>query len=338
MSNLKDVAKLAKVSTATVSRVLTNKGNVTAENKRKVMEAVKELNYHPNILGRQLRTMETKTILVVVPDITNTFFSNVLRGIESIAMENGYQVLLGDTQNRIESEYFNHLYYKKVDGAILLTARTDPQVLNMLFENYPIVLACEFIEGAEIPTINIDNISGAQQMTNHLISLGHERIAHITGPLDGVLGRDRLKGYRKAMAHRHLETPDELIVEGNFSFDSGYHLMEKLLNLKNPPTSVFAANDEMAIGAIKSIKANNLSVPEDIAVVGFDGIQMSTIVEPALTTFSQPTFEIGSNAMELLICLLRKERLEEKQVILNGRTVIRESCGYRIQVNDYLKN
>ena len=329
MAKLSDVAKLANVSTATVSRVLTNAENVTEKTRRKVLDAIEELNYHPNILGRQLRKMATNTILVVVPDITNPFFSKVLRGIEMLAMQNGYQVLLADTQNYIisETEYLNFLHYKQVEGIILLTTKSNQQLVKQLSEDSPVVLACEYMEEAQIPTVSIDNISSARKITQHLIRLGHSRIAHICGPMDIILSRDRLKGYQQAIGQNHLELDPILIQEGDFSYESGYNLMNKLLALENPPTAVFAANDLMAIGAIKSIKSHQLSVPQDIAVVGFDDIQMASIMEPAITTISQPAFEIGNKAMELLLGLMAKEQIVKKQYILEDQLVIRESCG-----------
>jgi LacI family transcriptional regulator, repressor for deo operon, udp, cdd, tsx, nupC, and nupG len=328
MVRISDVAKLANVSTATVSRVLSNSGNVKKETAEKVLEAIQKLNYQPNMLARQLRKLETKTVLVVVPDITNTFFSKVLRGIEHVAIENGYQVLLGDTGNNIERErgYLNILRQKKADGMILLTARLEPHLLEEIASEFPVVLACEYLEGSTIPTVSIDNISSARKATEHLIYLGHRRIGFISGPLNVILSRDRLKGFRQAMAQHGIPVESYLIQEGDFSFESGYNMMMKFLALDQPPTAVFAANDEMAIGAIKAIKSKGLRVPDDISIVGFDDIQFASIYEPALTTISQPMFEIGKKAMELLIKLINKDKLEKSQYILEDQLVIRETC------------
>ncbi|BDG42999.1 LacI family DNA-binding transcriptional regulator [Saccharococcus caldoxylosilyticus] len=328
MVRISDVAKLANVSTATVSRVLSNSGNVTKETTEKVLEAIQKLNYQPNILARQLRKLETKTILVVVPDITNTFFSKVLRGIEHVAIENDYQVLLGDTGNNIERErgYLNILRQRKADGMILLTARLESHLLEEIASEFPVVLACEYLEGSTIPTVSIDNISSARKATEYLIHLGHRRIGFISGPLNVILSRDRLKGFRQAMAQHNIPIESFLVQEGDFSFKSGYNMMMKFLALDQPPTAVFASNDEMAIGAIKAIKSKGLRVPDDISVVGFDDIQFASIYEPALTTISQPMFEIGKKAMELLIKLINKDELKKSQYILEDQLVIRETC------------
>mgnify|MGYP001187427210 CR=1 FL=1 len=328
MVRISDVAKLANVSTATVSRVLSNSGNVKKETTEKVLEAIRKLNYQPNMLARQLRKLETKTILVVVPDITNTFFSKVLRGIEHVAIENDYEVLLGDTGNNIEREsgYLNILRQRKADGMILLTARLESHVLEEIASEFPVVLACEYLEGSTIPTVSIDNISSARKATEYLIHLGHRRIGFISGPLNVILSRDRLKGFRQAMAQHGIPVESFLVQEGDFSFESGYNMMMKFLALDQPPTAVFASNDEMAIGAIKAIKSKGLRVPDDISVVGFDDIQFASIYEPALTTISQPMFEIGKKAMELLIKLINKDELEKSQYILEDRLVVRETC------------
>jgi LacI family repressor for deo operon, udp, cdd, tsx, nupC, and nupG len=329
MASIKDVAKLANVSTATVSRVLRNAGNVTEETKRRVLEAIEALNYQPNVLGRYLRRMETETVLVIVPDITNPFFSKVLRGIEAVALERGYQVLLGDTQNdvQLEEQYLNVLPQKQVDGMIFLTARTRKELMEEMSRQFPIVLACEYLEGTDIPTVSIDNISSARKATEHLIGLGHRRIAHLTGPMDVILSRDRLRGYYQALAQHDIDVDAALVQEGDFSYESGYNVTLKLLALEKPPTAIFAANDAMAIGAIKAVRHRGGRVPEDVAVVGFDDIQMASIFEPGVTTIAQPMFDIGKQAMKLLLQLIDGEEVERRQFVLPDQLVIRESCG-----------
>ncbi|MFY4776325.1 LacI family DNA-binding transcriptional regulator [Metabacillus sp. RGM 3146] len=328
MVRIVDVAKKAKVSTATVSRVITNSGTVKKETTEKVLKAIKELNYQPNLLARQLRKLETKTILVIVPDITNTFFSKVLRGIEAVASEKGYQILLGDTDNKDvkESGYLNMLRQKNADGMILLTARIDHQLVDILAKDYPVVLACEYTAGSEIPTVSIDNIGSATRASQYLIDLGHRRIGFISGPLNSVLSRDRLIGFQHAMLQNRGLIQSSYIEEGDFTYESGFNKMLQLLALDKPPTAIFAANDEMAFGAIKAIKSKGYSVPEDFSVIGFDDIKFASIFEPPLTTIAQPAFDIGFNAMELLMKLINQENIEKSLFILNEQLVIRDSC------------
>ncbi|RBW69691.1 LacI family DNA-binding transcriptional regulator [Bacillus taeanensis] len=328
MTGIKEVAQKANVSIATVSRVLSKPETVANETIKKVLEVIEDLKYQPNAAARQLRMSETTTILVVVPDITNTFFSKVLRGIEAVAIKSGYQVLLGDAGNSIEREngYINILRQKKAAGMILLTAGVEASVVEEIAAQYPVVLACEYLEGVDVPTVSIDNISSARKATEHLIKLGHERIGFISGPMNSVLGRDRLTGFYQAMARYNLRVEPDLVQEGSFSYESGYNMMLKFLAYNTVPTAVFAANDEMAFGAINAIEQKGLTVPDDLSVIGFDDIQFASIFKPALTTISQPAFEIGTRAMKLLIGLMKKEEIRKTQYILENKLVLRDSC------------
>ncbi|MFS3930419.1 LacI family DNA-binding transcriptional regulator [Priestia flexa] len=326
---MSDVAKLANVAPATVSRVLSQPHLVSKDTQEKVLKAIKELNYQPHMIARQFRKKETKTILVVVPDITRPFFSEVLKGIQHKAVENGYRVILGDAENDIqrEGEYVDLLFQKQADGMILLTARMDKNRIEEISKQFPLVLACEYIDGLDISTVSIDNVSSARKITEHLIRLGHSKIAHITGPMNVILSRDRLKGFQQAMNSHSLPVEPTYIQEGDFSLESGYHQMIKLLSLENPPTSVFVFNDEMALGSIKAVKDSGMKVPDDIAVVGFDNLNMSSIIEPNITTIDQPKYEIGNKAMELLLQLINGKEIKKKKIVLKDEILIRESCG-----------
>ncbi|WP_101842774.1 LacI family DNA-binding transcriptional regulator [Halobacillus sp. Marseille-P3879] len=329
MPTIKDVARYADVSVATVSRVLSKKGSVSKKSKQKVLKAVKQLNYKPNALGRYLRTSHTKTILMVIPDITNPFFSNVIRGIQTTAAQLGYEVLIIDSEHADfdSKKGFRMLEQKQVDGLIMLTSRVDHSTFIEVAENYPTVLACEYIEGTAIPTVSIDNVSAARKMTEHLIFLGYSKIAHIAGPTTTVLGIDRLQGFKQALQARKIPVKQSLIQEGDYSMESGYNLMLKLLAMEERPDAVFAANDEMAMGAVNAAKSLQLKVPEDIAVTGFDDIKMASLFTPSLTTISQPAFHIGEKSMKLLLSQMNKEPLSLSQYVLEDALVIRESCG-----------
>ncbi|MDQ0482470.1 LacI family DNA-binding transcriptional regulator [Guptibacillus hwajinpoensis] len=329
MANMTDVAKLANVSTATVSRVIQNPETVKEKTRVKVLQAIEELNYQPNILARYFRRTETKTILVVVPSIANNVFPQMIEGIDLVANQSGYKVLLGNTNQEPDKaySYIEELKQKQVDGMILLTTRLDYQIISELGDDYPVVLTSDYIEGLTAPTVAIDNISSARVAVEHLLQLGHQRVGIITGPLDIPLSRDRLKGYRQALLERDIGVESVLIQEGSHSYESGYNQMQKFLALDKSPTAIFAANDTMAMGAIKAVKAHGLRVPEDVAVVGFDNIQFSAIFEPALTTIAQPFIEMGKRSMELLLKQIKGEPLEKKQHVLDTKLIIRESCG-----------
>ena len=331
MANMTDVAKLANVSTATVSRVIQNPEAVKEKTRVKVLQAIEELNYQPNILARYFRRTETKTILVVVPSIMNNVFPQMIAGIDLVANQSGYKVLLGNTYQDPEKaySYIEELKQKQVDGMILLTTRLDNDVITDIADRYPVVLTSDFIEGLNVPTVAIDNISSSREAVEHLLRLGHCRIGMITGPLNSLLSRDRLKGYRQALLANDIVIESVLIQEGDHTYDSGYNQMNKFLALENPPTAIFAANDSMAMGAIKAVKDQNLKVPEDVAVVGFDNIQFSEIFEPALTTIAQPLIEMGKQSMELLLKQIKGDSVKKKQLVLDTKLIIRDSCGYK---------
>ncbi|MDQ0229241.1 LacI family DNA-binding transcriptional regulator [Metabacillus malikii] len=329
MVKMSDVALKANVSTATVSRVLHSPETVKEQTRQKVLNAIKELNYQPNILARQLRKNETKTILVVVPNIMNTVFLGIIEGIEAEASKNQYKVLLGNTNNDVKKEYglIDLLKQKQTDGMILFSARLEEDILHELSEQYPIVLTADFIDGLKVPTVSIDNISSSRKAVLHLISLGHTRIAHISGPLSNSSARDRFKGYEQALYQHSMEVGSMLVQEGDYSLESGYNQMRKLLALEKMPTAVFAANDEMAIGAIKAAKEHGLNIPQDLAIVGFDNIHFSSIFEPRLTTIAQPLFKMGQLSMKLLLAQINGSVSEKTQYILESELIIRDSCG-----------
>lgn len=330
MTTISDVAKKARVSTATVSRVLANSGSVTEKTRNRVMAAVDALHYRPNVMARNLRVSATRSILVVVPDISNPFFSEILRGIELVASKNGYQVLLGDSDNRLdrEVEYLDFLRQRQADGMIMLTARMDQSLLESIAAQYPVVLGCEYFdEGSTIQTVSVDNISAGYKAAEHLIKLGHKRIGFISGPSGIILSRDRLKGFQHAMSDYGLKLDELLIEEGTFTYDSGHDVMQRYLTLESRPTAVFAANDEMAIGAIKAARKAGLDVPGDLAVVGMDNIKFASIFEPAVTTIAQPMYQIGCTAMELLLKVINKEKIPQKKFVLKDELIVRESCG-----------
>ena len=261
MANMTDVAKLANVSTATVSRVIQNPETVKEKTRVKVLQAIEELNYRPNILARYFRRTETKTILVMVPSIMNNVFPQMIAGIDLVANQAGYKVLLGNTYQEPEKaySYIEELKQKQVDGMILLTTRLDYQIISDLADDYPIVLASDYIEGLTAPTVAIDNISSARDAVEHLLQLGHRSVAMITGPLDIPLSRDRLKGYRQALLGHDMEIESVLIQEGDHTYESGYNQMNKFLALDKAPTAIFAANDSMAMGAIKVDQSSRTS-------------------------------------------------------------------------------
>ncbi|MBM7603800.1 LacI family repressor for deo operon, udp, cdd, tsx, nupC, and nupG [Metabacillus crassostreae] len=333
MVKMRDVAKLSNVSVATVSRVLHNPETVKEATRNKVLSVIDELNYKPNMLARQFRRNETNIILVVVPSITNTVFSGIIEGIEYEAANHGYRVLLGNTNRKVENEYnlVDLLKKRQTDGMILLSERMDPNYIKSLSEEYPLVLATAYIEGLKVPSVSIDNVSSSREAVEHLIRLGHREIAHITGPLQFAISKGRYNGYRQALMQNNIEVRNMLVQEGDFTFESGYNQMMKLLAIEKAPTAIFAANDEMAMGAVKAAKELRFDVPRDIAVVGFDNITFSSKFDPAITTVAQPLFEMGQKSMKLLLQQIQGKPMLKSQYILDCDLIVRDSCGGKIK-------
>ncbi|REJ10327.1 LacI family DNA-binding transcriptional regulator [Halobacillus trueperi] len=329
MPKMSDVAKLAGVSTATVSRVLRNPDTVTPSTKEKVLEAINQLNYQPNMLARHFRRTETNTILVLVPNISNTVFSEIVGGIEEEAAQNGYRVLLRNTNNQLENEYasIEHLKQRQVDGMIMLSPKLDEETLIEISHQYPIVLATAHLETPTIPFVSIDNVGSSEKATEHLIRLGHRWVAHISGPMYSLISRNRYEGYQNAMKKHGLNPEDKFVREGEFTYESGYEHMLDLLSQKEVPTAVYAASDDMAIGAINAANELGVKVPEDLAVVGFDNIKFASMFNPSLTTIAQPLHGMGQRSMELLLKKLNGEAISQTEHVLPDKLIIRNSCG-----------
>lgn len=330
LATIKDIAKLAGVSTATVSRTLATPDVVAPDTRARVEAAVRKLDYMPNALASGLRRRRTENIIVVVPDIHNPFFSGVVQGIEHVAHGHGHKVLLGESQHsqvRLDS-YAAMLVSKEADGLILLGALLPTSVERAVAAHepppMPIVMACEYFAGLQAPNVRIDNVAAAAAATDHLVHLGHRRIAMITGPSGNPLVKDRVKGYRQQMAKADLPVPADFVARGDFTVESGYHAMQKLLAHAHKPTAVFCANDEMAMGAIRAAKEAGKRVPHDLSVVGFDDIRFAEYFDPPLTTIRQPQREIGETAMRLILDVFAK-RNAPTSVVLPHALVVRGS-------------
>lgn len=333
LATIQDVAKRAGVSTATVSRVLSAPEVVSEGTRVRVMAAVDALGYAPNVAAKSLRTMRTDKILVTVPDISNPFFSQVIRGVEEAAMAAGYSVLLGDTRHDPEREeqYGAMLRRKEADGLIFLGHRLPAGLAAFVAEagpRAPIVNGCEFSPELGVPSAHIDNTRAASEAMEHLYGLGHRRIGIVSGPLASPLSRDRLAGAKAAAARRRLEA--SLTVEvGDFSIESGLERTLALFEGGDPPTAVFCFSDEMAMGTLSAIRQLGLSCPADVSLVGFDDIRYARHLDPPLTTVSQPMALIGHETVRLLLAVLSGEAKVVSHVTLAHRLVVRGSTGAR---------
>lgn len=301
MVSIKDVAKLAGVSIATVSRTLNNKDRVTEETRERVRKAVAATGFSPNTLAQNFRRGRTNFIMVVLPSIGDPFFAGVVDGIQSIAQQKGYSVLFSETKESAD-DFTNLLVSRQADGMILL-ATMPPFGIDLFTKErqalLPVVVACEAIhpQMRHLPSVHIDNVAAAKEATRYLISHGHERIAFISGTNTSLLTKDREAGYRAAMKAAKFNVPPGWVLEGKLTIEGAIKATRGLLHHASRPTAILCANDDMAIGALHEIRSAGLRVPEDISVIGFDDIRYSQAVNPPLTTVRQPAEEIGEKAM-----------------------------------------
>ncbi|WP_456276885.1 LacI family DNA-binding transcriptional regulator [Bacillus sp. AK128] len=326
MTNIQHVAKQAGVSVATVSRVLNGQNTVSARTRIKVEDAIKKLNYEPNMLGRNLRTSESRILLILIPTITNPFYQEIIKGIENIAISQNYNILLCETDSNPEREniYFDLVRKKMADGIISMDPAVNVETLKKLAEKHAIIQCSEYAEESDIPYITIDNEEASYQAVKHLLKLGHEKIALINSDEKYLYARQRKLGYQKALEEFGVDVKDEYIIHTQqLGFEYGQQAMKKILNLQDRPTAVFAVSDLLAIGALKEVNAKGLKAPEDVAVVGFDNIDFSNMTNPTLTTIAQPMYQMGTIAAKMLIDRIKDEKVES--VILNHELVVRES-------------
>ena len=302
--SIKEVARMAGVSIATVSRCVNNPEKVTEKTRLKVQKAILETGYSPNTLAQSFRRGRTNLVMVVLPSIGDPFFTDVMRGIRTAAKAKGYSVVIEETQfNTMTADEIGAMLVSKQTDGIILLASMSPFGTEILSaksrRRLPIVIGCETIspELAEFPSVHIDNVAAAKEATNYLISQGHRRIAMIYGQASSLLTKDREYGYRATMKQARLAIEEGWVVEGELSIEGAIRATRKLLNHQHRPTAVFCANDEMAIGCLHAVKSAGLHVPDDISVIGFDDIRYAEVTDPPLTTIGQPAEEIGERVM-----------------------------------------
>ncbi|QUI21524.1 LacI family DNA-binding transcriptional regulator [Vallitalea pronyensis] len=302
MPTIQEVAKMAGVSVATVSRVLNHSEAVSSATRDKVQAVINQLNYQPNLLGRNLRRSETRMILVLLQNIANSFYSKVVKGMEDVAHDHDYHVLICNTNTDVllENVYLDFLKNKLVDGVIFTSPAMDKDAFNQLAKRYPVVLCNEYKPGIEAPVITIDNEAAGYEAANHLIRLGHKKIGMISVNAVGS-SNARIQGYKCALTEAGLEVNEAYIVNQTFSYKGGMRGIKCLFDLQEPPTAVFCISDIIAVGAIKELKRKGLSVPQDVAVIGFDNNSIAPMYEPSITTIAQPRYDIGRKAMEVML-------------------------------------
>ncbi len=336
---IKDIARIANVSHMTVSRALNNKPRICDETKTRILSIAKELNYQPNFIARSLVMKRTRTLGLIITTIANPFYNELAQGIEATARGLGYNIILCCTNYDLSSEqqYIEMLRGKGVDGIILSSAHIeDRNVLGLAEEGFPIVLVNRRtyhpVVKEKVDYVGVDNILGGFLAVEHLIKLGHERIAVIGGSSDSSVGFERLEGGKKAFEAYGLDQTADYFLDGDFSKDSGYKGGKRFLKMAKPPTALFATNDYMALGAYQAILEEDHKIPEEIAIVGFNDIEFTAMKGIELTTIGQKKFEMGALAVKALVENAEGGggKLPGKEILLKPELIIRKSCGFHL--------
>jgi len=330
MASMEEVAKRAGVSIATVSRVLNNNGKVNDATRARILKAIRDLKYQPSRVAKRLRSKSVSSNLlgVLIPDIQNPFYVEVLEGIEEVAYNNNYALIMcnfGQDEKK-EKLYLEILQSEAIDGLIAAPAsEEDLQLKKMVQEGLPVVCVDRGLSGIDVDVVLIDNETGAYNAVDYLAKSGYKRIAHITGLLSIPSSRLREKGYRQALEDNGLPVLDELIRHGDSKLPSGIDLCRELLDLPDPPDAIFTGNNLITLGALEVIHSRNLRIPDDVAIVGFDDMFWASSLNPPLSAVRQPAREIGRRAGELLIQRISDPERSSIQMILNTELMKRSS-------------
>jgi LacI family transcriptional regulator len=331
-----DVARAAKVSPTTVSRVLNNNPVVKAKTREKVLKVIEELNYVPHAAAQNLRRQRTMMIGVVVTDIRGAYHSEIIKGIQSRAAETQYKVLICDTQDNrdIELEYLRMLTDRSVDAMILVASLLSKQEVQEFVERgYPLGVIGRSIEHPNILKVYTNNVEAAQEAVTHLIEQGHRDIVFMSGDARAIDSYDRLEGYIRALRDNEIPFRPELVENGNFSEQEAYNAMRRLWDKGLQFTAVFCANDEMAIGVYRACRERGVRIPDQMAVVGVDNERISQFLMPPLSTIDQPKFEMGRTIADHLIRHMNGESLDDRRVtVLPSKLIIRQSSLSKVSV------
>lgn len=337
--NIKEVAKKAGVSVATVSRVLNHPENVAEDTKKKVLDVMNESDYTPNWFARGLNFNKTNTIGLMIPNILNPGYMEIAKGVEDVAHQKDYTTLLCNVENdqAKERKYTNSLIARKVDGIVLVSSHLENKdVEHIKKQGIPVVLIGENTNIEEIPVVRIDCTTGAYKAVRHLIENGYRDIAVISGTTPEKENERKLEGYRIALTEEALPEIEEYIVRVPNTVEGGYIAAKKIVDLKNRPRAIFATSDLLAYGAIDAMKDCGVRVPEEIAIVGFDNLRMSNLLEPKLTTIEKPMHKMGVLGARLLFDIMesKEEETDNREILLQSKLKIRKSCGHKERIGE----
>ncbi|MFD2211184.1 catabolite control protein A [Virgibacillus halophilus] len=323
-----DVAREANVSMATVSRVVNGNPNVKPATRKKVLNTIKELGYRPNAVARGLASKKTTTVGAIIPDISSIFFAELARGIEDIATMYKYNIILSNSDQNKDKELqlINTMLEKQVDGIIFMGGNISEEHAEAFkTSSVPVVLAATYDATGTLASVNIDYKQAAYEAVRYLLEKGNDKVAFVSGTESTFIDELKLEGYQQAMKEAGKTIPENYVLHGDYSYNSGLKVAGTLLELEDKPAAVFVSSDEMALGVIHGAQDKGYTVPKDLEVVGFDNTRLATMVRPTLSTIVQPMYDIGAVAMRLLTKFMNKEEIDEQKVILPHRIVERDS-------------
>ncbi len=324
-----EVAERADVSIATISRVFNGSDLVTKKTRDRIILIMEHMGYIPNASARSLSRNKTDMIGLLLPDLYGEFFSEIIRGADGVAHKEKYHLLVSSSHsNKEELETAIKMMSGRVDGFIIMSPHLDNEtLLTPQLSLVPTVILGSSVPNSEYTSLQIDNLGGAKQITQHLIKLGHRRIAIIRGDIENEDANERLAGYLAVLKSANIKVNDEYIVVGDFTEHTGYRAAQQLLSLRNRPTAIFASNDEMAIGVLRYLREIKVVVPKEIAVAGFDDIQISSLIHPSLTTVHINISELGSLGMEQLLKSIKRMNGKQgrEKIILPAQLIVRDS-------------
>jgi Transcriptional regulators len=338
--NIKEIAKKAGVSVATVSRVLNHPESVAPDTKERIRNVMEESDYTPNWFARGLNFNKTDTIGLLLPNILNPSYMEVAKGVEDVAHQKEYTTLLCNAENAVEKErkYVDSLLKRRVDGIVLVSSLLENEdVEGIRKQGIPVVLIGENKgDVKDVPIVRIDCESAAHKAVNHLIDIGYKEIAIIYGATPERENKRKIEGYKQALAEAGITEREEYIQEASNTIEGGYIAAKRLIDLKSRPRAIFTSSDLLAFGAIDAMKDHGIKVPEEIAFVGFDNIRMSNLIDPKLTTVEKPMHKMGVVGARLLFDIIESKEDDSgnREILLQSKLKIRKSCGHRERIGE----
>jgi len=326
MVGIKDIARECKVSATTVSRALNNSKEISKKTRELILKTCEERGYIPNSSARSLILNKTNMIGLLIPDITNQYYAYVSKGVSSYLEKIGYGLVLcnSDRNKENENRYINFLSQRRVDGIIIIPVKPKVEDYKKIIQNLPLVMADNYVDGLEISYVGNDNYSGAKKIVYHMLKQGYRKIGVILGDKSSSASNERLKAYKDVLIEHNIEIKNEILLNSSATFEDGFKLAEILINQK--VDAIFTINDSVAMGVMKYCHMNNIGIPKDIGIAGYDDIEQAAMLPVPLTTVHQRKFELGKTVAKILIDEINNNQSAKQKIILQPELIIRKSC------------